>query len=68
MDRNRLDLAKAAAREELRPIPGVEGIGIGEGTLRVYVHSADVASLVPPELLGVPVECIVTGSVVPLSR
>lgn len=68
MDRTRLDRTKAAAKDELRGIPGVEGVGIGEGTLRVYVHSAGVASLVPPELLGVAVECIVTGSVVPLAR
>lgn len=68
MERTRLGLAKTAAKEELRRIPGVEGIGIGDGTLRVYVHTADVASQVPSEIHGMPVECIVTGSVIPLAR
>jgi len=68
MDRIRLDLAKAAAKEELRGIQGVEGVGIGDGGLRVYVLTPDVAARVPPELLGVPVECIVSGAIVPLGR
>ena len=68
MDRTKLDLAKMAAREELRGIQGVEGVGIGDGRLRVYVLTPDVAAQVPPELLGVPVECIVSGAITPLGR
>lgn len=57
---------KAVARKELGRIPGVEGFGIGDATLRVYVHDAAVEKLVPSEFHGVPVHCIVTGSISPL--
>ena len=59
--------AKAAAKKELGQIPGVEGFGIGDASLRVYVHDAAVEKLVPSEFRGVPVHCVVTGAVSPLS-
>jgi hypothetical protein len=67
MELTSLITAKAAAKKELSRIPGVEGFGIGDASLRVYVHDAAVEKLVPSEFHGVPVHCVVTGSVVPLS-
>lgn len=67
MEHTSLIAAKAAAKKELGRIPGVEGFGIGEGSLRVYVHDAAVEKLVPEAFQGVPIHCIVTGSVVPFA-
>ena len=54
---------KAAAKEELGGVEGVEGVGLGEGTLRVYVRSAEVRKRLPAEFRGVPVDPVVTGEI-----
>ena len=54
---------KAAAKEELRELPGVEGFGIGDQALRVYVRDADAGRHVPRTFHGVHVECVVTGGI-----
>jgi hypothetical protein len=66
MELTNLTTVKAAARKELGRIPGVEGFGIGDAALRVYVHDAAVEKLVPSEFHGVPVHCVVTGPILPL--
>jgi hypothetical protein len=58
--------AKAAAKKELADIVGVEGFGIGTDALRVYVRSPGVQEHLPSEFHGVPVQCVVTGSIMPL--
>jgi hypothetical protein len=60
--------ARTAARKELGEISGVEGFGIGDGSLRVYVHDAAVKKLVPSEFHGIPVDCVVIETVLPLTR
>ncbi len=54
---------KAAAREELGQVQGVQGVGLGEGTLRVYVQNPDVRKQLPSEFKGVPIDFVVTGDV-----
>jgi len=54
---------KAAAKEELRGLPGMEGFGIGDQALRVYVSHADASRQLPRTFHGVDVECVVTGSI-----
>ncbi len=54
---------KAAAKEQFRRVRGVEGIGIGDGTLRVYVRDAEVRERLPSRFRGVPVDCVVTGDI-----
>ena len=67
MEHTKLVSAKAAARKELGRIPGVEWVGLGDASLRVYVHDEAVEKLVPSQFHGVPIHCIVTGPVIPLS-
>jgi hypothetical protein len=52
---------KAAAKRELHGLDGVEGFGIGERSLRVYVRDAEVGRRLPRTFHGADVECVVTG-------
>ena len=52
---------KAAAKEEFADVEGVEGVGVGDGSLRVYVRNAEVQKRLPIEFRGVPVNPVVTG-------
>lgn len=54
---------KAAAKRYFYGIEGVEGIGIGDQRLRVYVRTADLAATLPEEFQGVPIDYIVTGEI-----
>src|ERR671938_15641 len=54
---------KAAAKSVFGGMRGVEGIGIGDRALRVYIRSLEVADNLPKEFQGVRVECIVTGPI-----
>ena len=58
---------KAAAREELGGVPGVEGFGVGDRALRIYVSNESVTRQLPPTYHGVTVECVVTGEILPHS-
>jgi hypothetical protein len=55
---------KTKARELFGHLPGVQGFGIGERALRVYVRDAEVGKGLPDELEGVPIEIVITGDVV----
>jgi hypothetical protein len=54
---------KAAAKSQFGGMRGVEGIGIGDRALRVYVRSQDVADDLPKEFQGVRVDFVVTGPI-----
>lgn len=60
-----LDLfkVKAAAKDELGRIDGVQGFGVGDGSLRVYVQDAAVKQHLPLSFRGAPIECVVVGTV-----
>ncbi|HEY0515110.1 MAG TPA: hypothetical protein VGH73_24655 [Thermoanaerobaculia bacterium] len=64
MDTN-LDMIaiKAAAKRELRGLDGIEGFGVGDHRLRVYVRDADAGRRLPSTFHGVDVECVVTGDI-----
>lgn len=51
---------KAAAKRELDR-EGVEGFGIGDRSLRIYVRDADTGRRLPSTFRGVDVEFVVTG-------
>lgn len=56
--------AKARAKDELlTAIDGVEGVGLGDGVVRVYVRDELVARRLPPELDGVPLEPVIVGEI-----
>lgn len=58
---------KAAAKEELGRLEGVEGVGLGEGSLRVYVRNAEVRKRLPTEFRGLPVDSVVAGEISAIS-
>lgn len=60
----RLRDAKRRAHFLVMPIDGVQGIGIGDGTIRVYVRDGSVTHTLPAEVDGVPIETIVVGDVI----
>lgn len=55
--------AKPLARGLLQALDGFAGVGIGAGTLRVYLRDAEAAAEVPDEIDGVPVETVIVGEV-----
>lgn len=54
---------KAAAKIRFRDVDGVEGVGIGDRALRVYVRTDEVSKDLPREFQGVRVDYIVTGEI-----
>lgn len=63
-----LSTVKKHARLELGKIAGVEGFGVGDGTLRIYVRSARDGEQLPRQFEGTPVELVVVGDVVAAER
>ncbi|HYC58660.1 MAG TPA: hypothetical protein VEK79_03760 [Thermoanaerobaculia bacterium] len=61
---NELTRAKDTLKRHIFGMPGVTGVGIGEGVVRVYLTSAEAGAIVPREVDGIPVECIVTGDII----
>ena len=57
--------AKEAAKRDFGSMPGVEGIGIGDGVLRVYVRDANVKDQLPRSCENVDLEFVGTGEVEP---
>jgi hypothetical protein len=58
-----LRAVKAAAKLQFGHIAGVEGFGIGESVLRIYVQDASLRDRLPTEFQGVPVDLVVTGKI-----
>ena len=52
---------KLAAKNSFAGIAGIEGFGIGSGSLRVYVVDEGVREKLPATFRGVPLELVVTG-------
>jgi hypothetical protein len=63
-----LKAAKSSAKAEFSGVDGVEGFGIGDQSIRVYVRNHAVEQKLPRVFRGVPVEFVVTSNVVALPR
>jgi len=63
VDQAQLEKAKQAAVKSLTSIKGVKGVGIGDGTLRVYILNDDIKASLPDAVEGVPIETVVTGEI-----
>jgi hypothetical protein len=63
-----LRVVKAAAKQQFGDIQGVEGFGIGDQRLRIYVRNSSVRHSLPDQFNGVPVEIVVTGEISALPR
>jgi len=44
-------------------MPGVEGIGIGDGVLRVYVRDVNLIARLPRSCEKVDIEFVITGDI-----
>jgi hypothetical protein len=58
-----LKAVKSLAKMEFSGMDGVEGIGIGEQCLRIYVRNHAVQQTLPIKFHGIPIEFVITGSV-----
>jgi hypothetical protein len=58
-----LEAAKAVASSQFGNVQGVEGFGIGDDTIRIYVRNPEVRKQLPEQVRGVPVDCVVTGNI-----
>ncbi len=54
---------KAAAKKELGNISGIEGFGVSDRSLNIYVNNEEVKKQIPTRFRGVSVNCIVTGAI-----
>jgi hypothetical protein len=63
-----LKAAKALAKERFAQVPGVQGFGIGEHEVRVYVRSQEVKDQLPERIDGVPLEAVVVGDLTAQDR
>ena len=55
--------AKEVAKRDFGDTPGVEGIGIGDGVLRVYVRDNNVIAQLPQSCEEIGIEFVVSGDV-----
>jgi len=58
-----LKALKRRAQLQLENLPGVEGFGVGDGVIRVYVRSPQVKQSLPAAVEGVALEIVVTGDI-----
>jgi len=63
METTELKAKKRDAQRKLGAVPGVEGFGIGDGTIRVYLRSPEVERLLPRDFEGVRLEFVVVGDI-----
>ena len=63
LDLAQLKMKKRAAQATFGSLPGVEGFGVGDGTIRVYLRSRETEQLLPSVFDGVPLELVVTGDI-----
>ena len=52
---------KKAVKEEFQNLAGIEGFGIGDGVIKIYVSNSEVAKQLPPTFQGVPLNFVITG-------
>ncbi len=55
---------KRAAKEQFGDVAGIEGFGIGDHVLRIYVSNLDILSELPKRYHGVLIDYILTEDVV----
>lgn len=59
----RLLAAKEEAWRRWNSHPAVSGVGLGDGTVRLYLVDDSLCEELPSELMGVPIEIVVTGDI-----
>ena len=56
-----LPTIKKAAKKEFQNIPGIEGFGIGDGVINIYVSNSEVVKQLPSTFRDVPLNFVLTG-------
>jgi hypothetical protein len=59
-----LEAVKSDAIQRYGDLPGVEGIGIADQSLRIYTLNSEVRKQLPQQFQGVPIDFVVTGDIV----
>ncbi|MBI4748266.1 MAG: hypothetical protein HY774_07230 [Acidobacteria bacterium] len=62
-DKQALMAAKAELRRQFKNVPGVQGFGIGEHSVRVYIQDTSLRAHIPEQINNIEVECIVEGDI-----
>ena len=52
---------KESYKRQLLGMEGVEGVGVGEDAIIVFIEDATVIEGIPKELEGIPVRTVVSG-------
>ncbi|MEQ8963430.1 MAG: hypothetical protein RLP02_36920 [Coleofasciculus sp. C2-GNP5-27] len=60
-DKPDLATVKKAVKKEYQHLAGVEGVGIGDGFINIYVSNPDVSKQLPSTFQNVPLNCVKTG-------
>jgi hypothetical protein len=55
---------KAEAKTRFGNLSGVQGFGVGDHTLRIYVNNSGLRNQLPTRFHGVPIDVVVTGEIV----
>jgi hypothetical protein len=55
---------KAEAKTRFGNLSGVQGFGVGDHTLRIYVSNSGLRNKLPTRFHGVPIDVVVTGEIV----
>ncbi len=55
---------KAEAKTRFGRLSGVQGFGVGDRTLRIYVSNSDLKSKLPTRFHGVRIDVVVSGEIV----
>lgn len=64
MDLAELKRKKSRAQELFGNLPGVEGFGVGDEVINVYVRSDGAQRLLPAEFEGVKFNFVLTGDII----
>ena len=59
-----LRAVKRAAKEQFGHVAGIEGFGIGEHVIRIYVSNLGILSSLPKIYQGVPIDYVLTEDIV----
>lgn len=62
-DFEQLRRLKKALSAELKDVQGVQGFGIGQNVLRVYIQNEAVKEHLPKEFHGVRIEFVLSGEI-----
>ena len=52
---------KKAAKKEFQNLAGIEGVGIGDGVIKIYVSNSEVVKQLPSTFQGIPLNFVITG-------